>query len=130
MNSTGQEKKILLVEDEVELGQLLLSRLERSGYAVCATGTGAEGLGKLRELKPDLVILDLTLPDMMGNQVCELIRKDPDPQIADIPVLILSGKAPDVVEEICRSCQATSYVIKPYNPANLINEINRCISLK
>jgi two-component system response regulator RegX3 len=132
MTETHQanRKCIFFIEDEAELGELLASRLERSGYEVQTACNGQDALARIESVNPDLVLLDLTLPDISGSELCEIIRKNKIPKISKLPILILSGKAPEILEQVCQSSGANAYVVKPYKPIELLKEIERCLSGK
>ena len=82
--------RILVVEDNIQFQNLISRALSHAGYEVILANDGAEGLSKLRETHPNLVILDIMLPGMDGYEVCRHIRANP--QTADIPVLMLTAK--------------------------------------
>jgi Response regulators consisting of a CheY-like receiver domain and a winged-helix DNA-binding domain len=83
--------RILVVEDNVQFQSLISRALSYAGYEVILASDGAEGLNRLRETRPHLVILDIMLPGMDGYEVCRHIRANP--QTADIPVLMLTAKS-------------------------------------
>lgn len=82
--------RILVVEDSVEFQRLISLALARAGYEVFLADDGAQGLCKLKEIRPNLIILDIMLPGMDGYEVCRHIRSNP--QTADIPILMLTAK--------------------------------------
>ena len=82
-------KKILLVDDNEELLELLRLSFKDSGFSIVTATNGLEALKKARSLLPDLILLDLMLPEMDGFVVCETLRKDP--ATSAVPILILSG---------------------------------------
>ncbi|NTV29467.1 MAG: response regulator [Candidatus Omnitrophica bacterium] len=83
-------KKILVVDDDVNVVKLFQKRLESSGYAVISAADGEDGLRKVREVKPDLVLLDVMMPGMDGFSVVREIKSDPE--LKSIPVLIVTAK--------------------------------------
>src|SRR4051812_28799334 len=87
--NTDQRALILVVEDDVELLTMLAFNLERHGFRVAQAADGATGLQLTRQIKPDLVLLDLMLPQLDGRQVCRSIRADAP--IAQTPILILTA---------------------------------------
>ncbi len=89
MNKFG--KKILIIEDDKDLQNLLADGLISSNYSVSVASDGEEGITKLLDEKPDLILLDLLLPKLDGFQVLERLRHYPDPKISDIKVIVLSN---------------------------------------
>ena len=81
-----EEKTVLVVEDEKNIVDILRFNLERKGYRVLEAYDGEEGLRKARTEKPDLILLDIMLPKMIGFDVCEALRKDGD----NVPILLLT----------------------------------------
>ena len=114
-------KKILIVDDEPNLVKLLESRLKANGYDVICAYDGQQGLDKVRKEKPDLVILDLMLPQLHGYEVCRILRSDPEHK--DIPIVMLtaSGKAQDIQEGL--EVGANAYIAKPFQPNVLLGII-------
>ncbi len=110
-------KTILAIEDDPDIVELLRFNLERESYRVRSAVTGTEGLRKLREEPPDLLILDLMLPEMSGFEVCRTVRADP--RLANLPVIMLTarGEEADVIAGI--ELGADDYVRKPFSPREL-----------
>jgi len=82
--------RILVIDDNIQFQKLMAQALSHAGYEVIVANDGAEGLNKLKETRPSLVILDIMMPGMDGYEVCRHIRANP--QTADIPVLMLTAK--------------------------------------
>jgi adenylate cyclase len=114
-------KKILIIDDEREFVEFLTIRLEASGYEVVSAFDGKEGFEKARSEKPDLIILDLGLPKVDGLWVCDLLKKDT--KFAGIPVIVLTARGDAHNEEIARECGAEVFLIKPFEPERLLQEI-------
>ena len=89
--STNESGKVLLIEDEQDVLDLLRYNLKRAGFAVDVARDGLAGLKAAREDAPDLVVLDLMLPEMRGEDVCRELKSDPD--TSGIPVIMLTAKA-------------------------------------
>lgn len=83
------QKKILIVDDEIEMVELEIMRFEAHGYAVLAAYNGENGIKMVREKMPDLVILDVMLPGMDGYAVCEILKKDPT--VKHIPIILVTA---------------------------------------
>ncbi len=114
---------ILVVDDEPALLRLMEFLLKRQGYNLVTATNGEEALLKLREHRPDLMVLDIMMPKMDGYEVTERLRADPDTSLAATPILMLSAKAQD--EDIVRGLRAGSeaYVTKPFDPELLTNAV-------
>jgi two-component system response regulator VicR len=110
---------ILVVEDEAELAELIRRFLERRGFQVVLAFNGTEGWQKFQEHQPDLVILDLMLPDIDGLEVCRQIRA-----VSTVPILILTARA--AVEERVEGLKlgADDYIVKPFSMEELLARID------
>ena len=116
-----EPKKILAIEDDAFLSSLVAGKLVESGLSVVNTATGKDGLAKARLIHPDLILLDIMLPDMGGFEVLEKIKADPETR--NIPVVILSNLGGR--EEIERGVKlgANSYLIKSNILPNEVAEV-------
>jgi two-component system, OmpR family, phosphate regulon response regulator PhoB len=115
-------KRILVVEDEKDVVDLLSLHLRKAGgFMISSTSDGSTGLSKARELKPDLIILDLMLPKMSGLEVCKVLKTDPATR--HIPVLMLTAKAEEVDRIVGLEIGADDYVVKPFSPREVILRI-------
>ncbi len=116
-------KKILIVEDDNSYREVLKAYLSDRGFAVTAAGTGAEALWQLSQEKPDLMILDLLMPEMSGEHVCRLIKTDP--ALKDIIIFILSAKNDLRTKLNCFSMGAEEYILKPVELEELAARVER-----
>ena len=117
---------ILIVDDDVDLAFVLGQRLERIGFAVATEHGGQAALERAAAEPPNLVLLDLRLPDMDGLDVCrELVDR---PETCGVPVIILSGTDNTQVVRECRAAGGEFFVRKPYDPNVLLTLIERVIS--
>ena len=114
-------KKILIIEDEKDIINLLTHYLEKDGYQVLSVLDGVTGLQTARAEKPDLVILDLMLPHMDGLEVCKKLRTIPD--TAAVPVIMLTAKSEDSDKIVGLELGADDYVTKPFSPKELTARI-------
>jgi phosphate regulon transcriptional regulator PhoB len=110
-------QRVLVVDDEPDLVELVRVNLCQSGFDVDTAGAGGEALEKLRARTPDVVILDLMLPDVSGTEVCRRIRSDPE--LATLPVIMLTAKADEVDRIVGLELGADDYVTKPFSPREL-----------
>jgi len=115
-------KKILVIDDEPDLRELVRVNLDQGGYGVETASSGREALQALRRSTPDLVVLDLMLPDISGTELCRKIRSDP--ALADIPVIMLTAKASEVDRVVGFELGADDYVTKPFSPRELVLRIS------
>jgi len=114
-------KKILLIEDDADLFALLKYNLEKEGFATIGQQTGGGALELCRRAKPDLVLLDIMLPDSDGLDICKGIRKDPD--LAATPIIFLTARASETDRIVGLELGANDYVVKPFFVRELIARI-------
>lgn len=114
-------KKILLVEDEEEILQLAKLYLEKEGFRTCLARTGLDALKQVKAERPDLVILDLMLPELDGLEVCKRIRSDS--QTAMLPIIMLTAKAEESDTILGLELGADDYVTKPFSPKALVARV-------
>jgi two-component system, OmpR family, alkaline phosphatase synthesis response regulator PhoP len=110
--------KILIVDDELNILELVKLYLEREGYQIEAVTRGNEAVSRLGQINPDLVILDLMLPDIDGFEVCRQIRTR-----SNVPIMMLTARKEDVDKIIGLEMGADDYLTKPFNPRELIARI-------
>lgn len=119
--ATHAPKKILIVEDEEDIAQLVKLYLEKDGFRTATAKTGIEGLRLIKSDRPDMVILDLMLPEMDGLEICKKIRNAPDTAL--LPVLMLTAKAEESDTIIGLELGADDYVTKPFSPKVLVTRV-------
>ncbi|KAF4515840.1 hypothetical protein B566_EDAN000075 [Ephemera danica] len=119
--SSAPAKKILIVEDEKDILQLIKLYLEKEGYRIVTASTGSEGLAQVRTEKPDLVVLDLMLPEIDGLEICKRLRSSPD--TAMLPIIMLTAKAEESDTIIGLELGADDYVTKPFSPKTLVARV-------
>lgn len=120
MSSTSA-RKILIVEDEKDILQLVKLYLDKEGYRTITAATGSEGLRQARAEKPDLVVLDLMLPEIDGLEVCKRLRSAPE--TAMLPIIMLTAKAEESDTVIGLELGADDYVTKPFSPKTLVARV-------
>lgn len=111
-------KHILVVDDEDKIRDVVASYLIKDGFQVKEASTGEEAIQKIRQTNFDLIILDLMLPDMAGEKVCQTIRS-----FSSLPILILSAKASDNHRIRGLSIGADDYLIKPFDPREVVARV-------
>jgi len=115
-------KKILLVEDEEIMIDLLQKKLTKEGYEVSVTKDGGEGLEKMREIIPDVVLLDIIMPKMGGFEVMEKMAKEE--KLKDIPVIIISNSGQPVEIDQAKRLGAKDWLIKTeFDPQEVIDKV-------
>lgn len=111
-------KKILVVDDEANIRELLKLHLEAEGYAVYSAADGQDAISKASSLSPDLILLDIMLPKMDGWQVCREIRKN-----SEVPIIMLTAKSETFDKVLGLELGADDYVTKPFDKKELIARI-------
>ena len=114
-------KKILLIEDDTDLFSLLKYNLEKEGFSLTGLQTGKGALELCRQVRPDLILLDIMLPDSDGLDICKGIRKDPE--LASTPVIFLTARASETDRIVGLELGANDYVVKPFFVRELIARI-------
>ena len=117
--------RILAVDDEPELTDLMQYHLVRAGHDVTVAANGWEAIHSVRERKPDIILLDLMLPDLDGFGVCEILRRDP--QTATIPIVIVSAWSSPDSRHLGLELGALDYLTKPFSPHELVERVNRLV---
>ena len=114
-------KKILLIEDDTDLFALLKYNLEKEGFAMAGSQTGKGALELCRQVRPDLILLDIMLPDYDGLEICKAVRKDPD--LLSTPIIFLTARASETDRIVGLELGANDYVVKPFFVRELIARI-------
>jgi DNA-binding response OmpR family regulator len=116
--SAGPSARILVVDDEPPIVDLVRGYLEREGYAVLAAADGPSALAAVRADRPDVVILDLMLPGLDGIEVCRQIRT-----FSDAYVLMLTARSEEIDRVVGLSVGADDYLVKPFSPRELVARV-------
>ncbi len=119
------KKRILVVDDEVELIKAIQIRLEQAGYEALFAYDGQQGLEKAHKEKPDLIILDLMLPKMDGYKVCALLKGDT--KYNKIPIIMLTVRAQDTDEKLGLELGADAYITKPFQHEVVLAKIKELL---
>jgi two-component system phosphate regulon response regulator PhoB len=118
--------RILAVDDEPDLLELVRMGLDSAGYEVETASTGAAALDRLRAAPPDLLLLDLMLPDLSGTELCKRIRADA--RLSELPVIMLTAKGEEVDRVVGFELGADDYVTKPFSPRELALRVRAVLS--
>ena len=117
----GSGRKILIIEDESDVADLLTLNLRKAGFRISTAADGASGLQKARDDRPDFIVLDLMLPTMSGLEVCRILKSDT--ATSQIPILMLTAKAEEVDRIVGLEFGADDYVTKPFSPREVVLRI-------
>ncbi|HTO68267.1 MAG TPA: response regulator [Myxococcota bacterium] len=109
--------RVLVVDDEPDLLELVRVNLAQSGYTVETAASGSDALTALRRAPPDVMILDLMLPDLSGTEVCARVRADQ--RLAALPIIMLTAKSEEIDRVVGLELGADDYVTKPFSPREL-----------
>jgi len=120
-------KKILCVEDEPEMIDLIRLILSRRGFETTGANGGKEGLEIIRRDHPDLVLLDLMMPDIDGWEVYQQMKSDPATK--DIPVIVVTAKAQSIDKVLgLQIAKVDDYITKPFSPKELLESVDKVLS--
>jgi phosphate regulon transcriptional regulator PhoB len=112
---------VLVVEDEPDIRNLVVHHLTRDGFRCRTAASGPEALARIRTAPPDLVVLDLMLPELNGLEVCRRLRADP--ATAAVPIIMLTAKTDEVDRIVGLEMGADDYVAKPFSPKELVARV-------
>ena len=118
--------RILVVDDEPEIIELVEFNLKQAGYAVITAADGAEALKKARNNPPDLIVLDVMLPEMDGFEICKALRLDA--ATAKIPIVMLTAKAAEIDRVLGLELGADDYLTKPFSPRELLLRVKKILA--
>jgi DNA-binding response OmpR family regulator len=113
--------RVLIVEDEPDIRDLLGFHLEREGYLVSTARTGADALRQIATSPPDLVLLDLMLPEVDGLEVCRRLRREP--RTTSLPIVMLTAKGEETDRVLGLEMGADDYVVKPFSPKEVVARV-------
>jgi DNA-binding response OmpR family regulator len=124
-----EAKRILCIEDELDMIELMRLIVSRRGYAFDSASGGEEGLRKVRETHPDLVLLDLMMPDLDGWEVYQQMKADE--KTRDIPVIVVTAKAQSIDRVLgLHIAKVDDYIAKPFSPQDLMSSVERVLKSK
>jgi DNA-binding response OmpR family regulator len=128
LSNGGVKQKILVVDDEPEAVELVEFNLKQAGFGVLTAADGAEALTKARAAPPDLVVLDVMLPEINGLEICKLLRRDS--ALARVPIIMLTAKAAEIDRVLGLELGADDYLTKPFSPRELVLRIKKLLQRK
>src|SRR5215469_12694517 len=118
-------KKILVVDDDPELVELVSFNLKQAGYTITTAENGVEALKKARSLMPDLILLDVMMPELDGFAVCEILRRDS--ATATIPIIMLTALSSELGRMAGLGSGATDFLSKPFSPRLLVERVENLL---
>ena len=114
----NENKKVVVIDDDPSVQEVVRGYLERDGYVVYIADNGRDGLALAEQKKPGLVVLDLMLPDVPGEEICREIRSR-----SDVPILMLTAKASEEERVRGLALGADDYLVKPFSPRELVARV-------
>ncbi|MDP3921162.1 MAG: response regulator [Candidatus Omnitrophota bacterium] len=121
--TSSRAKHILVIEDESDIAKAIAFRLRKIGYRVTVSADGEAGMEVAKRLKPDLIVLDLMLPKLSGEDICKAIREDDDEVFARTPIVMLTAKDGEIDRIIGRVLGANMYMVKPFESEELLQNV-------
>jgi len=123
----SEQKTILVVDDEPHVRILVSSRLQANGYKVVSAYGGTMALDKVREQKPDLILLDMVMPDLSGYEVAKQLKANPDTM--NIPIIIFTASNAKELENKCRELGLNYIIMKPFSAEVLLAMVKESLKL-
>lgn len=120
-----ERKKILIADDNENIREALTYLLEDEGYALGLAKDGSDTLKKVREFRPDILFLDIMMPEMNGYEVCRIIKNDPE--LKKTYVIMLTAKGQIVEQERGKEVGADEYIVKPFSPMEILTKIKNIL---
>jgi DNA-binding response OmpR family regulator len=122
-----EKKKILIADDNENIRDALTYLLEDEGYALSMAKDGSDALKKVREFHPDILFLDIMMPEMNGYEVCRVIKNDP--KLKNTYVIMLTAKGQVAEQERGKEVGADEYIVKPFSPMEILSKIKNILDI-
>ena len=119
------QRKILIADDNENIREALTYLLEDEGYKLALARDGADALKKVREFLPDILFLDIMMPEMNGYEVCRAIKNDP--KLRNTYVIMLTAKGQVAEQERGKEVGADEYIVKPFSPMEILSKIKNIL---
>jgi two-component system alkaline phosphatase synthesis response regulator PhoP len=120
-----EQKKIIVADDNENIREALTYLLEDEGYQLQLAKDGAETIQKVKEFRPDILFLDIMMPEINGYDVCRTIKSDPD--LKSTYVIMLTAKGQAVEQERGKEVGADEYIVKPFSPMEILTKIKHIL---
>ena len=117
--------RVLVIEDEQDVAELIRYNLAKEGYEVRVVANGVDGLKQARESRPDMILLDIMVPQLNGWEVCRRLKQEPDTR--EVPVIMVTGRVEEGDKVLGFEMGADDYVTKPFSPRELLARIRAVI---
>lgn len=121
-----EKKKILIADDNENIRDALTYLLEDEGYKLWLAKDGADTLKKMREVRPDILFLDIMMPEINGYDVCRIIKNDPE--LKHTYVIMLTAKGQVAEQERGKEVGADEYIVKPFSPMEILTKVKTILS--
>ncbi len=122
-----EKKKILIADDNENIRDALTYLLEDEGYALSMAKDGSDALKKVREFHPDILFLDIMMPEINGYEVCRVIKNDP--HLKNIYIIMLTAKGQVAEQERGKEVGADEYIVKPFSPMEILSKIKNILDI-
>jgi len=124
---TSGQRRLLVVDDDVAVRELVRATLESETYEIIEANDGEEALRMIRENLPQLVLLDIMMPGRSGTEVCRLVKSDPE--TSAVVVVMLTAKSDPGEREAALAAGADSYFVKPFSPVALLRKVDEVLGI-
>lgn len=121
-----EPKKILIADDNENIREALTYLLEDEGYKLWMAKDGVEALREVRNVRPDIIFLDIMMPEMNGYDVCRIIKNDPE--LKKTYVIMLTAKGQVAEQERGKEVGADEYIVKPFSPMEILTKIKKLLA--
>lgn len=118
-------KKVIVIDDEPFILMMIEDKLKKAGIKVITLRESINAVSVVKNEKPDLIILDWMMPELSGIDLCKMLKSEPD--IAEIPIFMLTAKGQEADEQLGLKCGVTRYITKPFSPKSLLEMIEETI---
>jgi two-component system alkaline phosphatase synthesis response regulator PhoP len=122
-----EPKKILIADDNENIREALTYLLEDEGYKLWMAKDGVEALREAKNIRPDIIFLDIMMPEMNGYDVCRVIKNDPE--LKKTYVIMLTAKGQVAEQERGKEVGADEYIVKPFSPMEILTKIKRLLAV-
>ncbi len=122
-----EPKKILIADDNENIREALTYLLEDEGYKLWMAKDGVEALREAKNVRPDIIFLDIMMPEMNGYDVCRIIKNDPE--LKKTYVIMLTAKGQVAEQERGKEVGADEYIVKPFSPMEILTKIKRLLAV-